>query len=129
MDSRRSTSGARRLRSRQYQTRQRLPLEELEPHIRRLAEKTWAGYERERAGDHGRIARTVVLKLKTSDFRILTRSLTPPERPASLDALVRIASDLRGRVPLPAATRYRLVGVGLSGFVDEDGDVQSDLFG
>jgi DNA polymerase-4 len=106
-----------------------LPLEELEPHIRRLAEKTWAGYERERAGDGGRIARTVVLKLKTSDFRILTRSLTPPERPASLDALARIASDLRGRVPLPATTRYRLVGVGLSGFVDEDGDAQSDLFG
>src|SRR5687768_5711312 len=43
-----------------------LPLEELEPHIRRLAEKTWAGYERERAEHHGRIARTVVLKLKTS---------------------------------------------------------------
>ncbi|MDR7134286.1 DNA polymerase-4 [Lysobacter niastensis] len=107
-----------------------LPLDELEPHIHRLAEKTWSGYERERAGDHARIARTVVLKLKTSDFRILTRSLTPTERPASLDALARIACDLRARVPLPATTRYRLVGVGLSGFVDEDGgDAQSDLFG
>ena len=106
-----------------------LPLDELEPHIRRLAEKTWAGYERERAGEHGRVARTVVLKLKTSDFRILTRSLTPPERPASLDTLVRIASELRARVPLPASTRYRLVGVGLSGFVDDEADAQSDLFG
>lgn len=106
-----------------------LPLDELEPHIRRLAEKTWAGYERERGGEHARVARTVVLKLKTSDFRILTRSLTPAERPASLEALVRIASDLRGRVQLPDSTRYRLVGVGLSGFVDDEGvDTQSDLF-
>ncbi|EIL99004.1 DNA polymerase IV, partial [Rhodanobacter sp. 115] len=52
-----------------------LPLDELEPHIRRLAEKAWAGHQREVEG--GRVARTVVLKLKTSDFHTLTRSLTP----------------------------------------------------
>ena len=106
-----------------------LQVGELEPHIRRLAEKTWAGYQRERTQEHGRVARTVVLKLKTSDFRILTRSLTPAVRPATLEALGDIACELRARVRLPAATRYRLVGVGLSGFVEED-DVraQSDLF-
>ncbi|MGQ4584136.1 DNA polymerase IV [Lysobacter sp. F60174L2] len=106
-----------------------LALEELAPHIRRLAEKTWAGYQRERAQHHGRLARTVVLKLKTADFRILTRSLTPAQRPSTLEALADIACELRARVELPAGTRYRLVGVGLSGFVDED-DVraQSDLF-
>ena len=106
-----------------------LPLAELEPHIRRLAEKTWAGYQRERQQYHGRLARTVVLKLKTGDFRILTRSLTPAVRPATLEALADIACELRARVELPAGTRYRLVGVGLSGFIDED-DVraQSDLF-
>ena len=117
-----------------------LPLEEIEPHIRRLAEKTWAGYERERATHAGRVARTVVLKLKTSDFRVLTRSLTPPTLPASLAQLADIACDLRQRVDLPGHTRYRLVGVGLSGFVASDsagpdsadpvGSVaQSDLFG
>ena len=108
-----------------------LPLEELAPHIQRLAEKTWAGYLRERESDGGRIARTVVLKLKTSDFRILTRSLTPPENPDSLETLARIACDLRSRAALPADTRYRLVGVGLSGFVEAERmqAPQSDLFG
>ncbi|HEY0660281.1 MAG TPA: DNA polymerase IV [Lysobacter sp.] len=106
-----------------------LRLDELEPHIRRLAEKTWAGYQRERQQDHGRMARTVVLKLKTSDFRILTRSLTPATRPSSLDELADIACELRTRVELPSRTRYRLVGVGLSGFVDPDSAAaQSDLF-
>ena len=106
-----------------------LRLGELEPHIRRLAEKTWAGYERERAQQRGRIARTVVLKLKTSDFRILTRSLTPEHRPASLQQVADIACTLRERVELPSRTRYRLVGVGLGGFVDEDlFAAQSDLF-
>jgi DNA polymerase-4 len=102
-----------------------LPLDELEPHIRRLAEKAWAGHLRER----GRVARTVVLKLKTSDFHTLTRSLTPPNRPASADELADIACDLRARVERPADTRYRLVGVGLSGFVDADSyAAQTDLF-
>ena len=106
-----------------------LLLDQLEPHIRRLAEKTWAGYLREREQHDGRIARTVVLKLKTSDFRILTRSLTPAERPASLDDLAGIACTLRERVELPSRTRYRLVGVGVSGFVDKDNfDAQTNLF-
>jgi DNA polymerase IV len=91
-------------------------LEELAPHIERMAHRAWTSYEREQ----GRIARTVVLKLKTSDFRILTRSLTPQRAPASADALVRIALALRERVAQPAGTRYRLVGVGLGGLVDRD---------
>ena len=104
-------------------------LDELAPHIARLAEKTWAGYQRERERD-GRIARTVVLKLKTSDFRTLTRSLTPEAPPGSLDDLVRIACDLRERVDQPSRTRYRLVGVGLGGFVERDSWLgQNDLFG
>ncbi len=96
-----------------------LPLAELEPHIHRLAEKAWAGYLREREQHPGRVARTMVLKLKTSDFRILTRSITPVARPISLDDFSRHACDLRLRIGLPSRTRYRLVGVGLAGFVDE----------
>ncbi len=107
-----------------------LLLGELTPHIQRLAEKTWAGYERELDVEASRVARTVVLKLKTADFRILTRSLTPSSRPASLQDLVDVACDLRARVALPARTRYRLVGVGLSGMMDRaalEAD-SSDLF-
>jgi DNA polymerase-4 len=109
---------------------QDLRLDELEPHIRRMAEKAWAGYAREQADPRGRFARTVVLKLKTSDFRILTRSLTPHERPDSLEAVSDIACALRERVELPARTRYRLVGVGLAGFVERDSlAAQPELFG
>ena len=103
-----------------------LRLDELEPHIRRLADKAWAGQQRE----VGRVARTIVLKLKTADFRILTRSLTPAVRPDSAGALAAIACALRARVELPVHTRDRLVGVGLAGFVDRDGaQAQDDLFG
>jgi DNA polymerase-4 len=102
-----------------------LLLDELEPHIRRLAEKAWAGYQRE----NRRVARTVVLKLKTADFHTLTRSLTPTQRPMSANELADIASALRERVERPADSRYRLVGVGLAGFVPQDSyQAQTDLF-
>ena len=106
-----------------------LLLGELEPHIRRMAEKAWAGYLRERQMHPQRIARTVVLKLKTGDFRTLTRSLTPPEPPASLQEFADIACVLRERVGLPSRTRYRLAGAGLAGFSEEGGLVPQDLFG
>ncbi|MGE4367571.1 DNA polymerase IV [Thermomonas sp.] len=106
-----------------------LPLEALEPHLRRLAGKTWAGYLRERARHPERVARTVVLKLKTADFRTLTRSLTAAQPPTSEQALADTACALRARVGLSAATRYRLAGVGLSGFAEPDGSrAQDDLF-
>jgi DNA polymerase IV len=103
-----------------------LALDALGPHIERLAEKVWKSAERE----EGRVARTVVLKLKTSEFRTLTRSLTPRERPRSLRSLIEIAHELTRRVDLPDSTRYRLVGVGLSGMVDADRyEAQLALFG
>jgi DNA polymerase-4 len=90
-----------------------VPLAETEPLIRRLAEKAWAASRAET-----RVARTVVLKLKTREFRILTRSLTPPAPPASCDALIGIALTLRDRVNLGPQQLFRLVGVGLSNFHD-----------
>ena len=106
-----------------------LPLSELEPHIRRMATKAWESYARERRQHPERIARTVVLKLKTSDFRTLTRSLTAAEPPTTEQAFADIACALRERVDLPAHTRYRLVGAGLSGFAEPDGSrAQDDLF-
>ena len=100
-------------------------LEDIEPYIRELAAKTWAAAAREPQ----RVGRTVVLKLKTADFRILTRSHTPPQPPSSLDELTAIALELRTRVQLPHGTLYRLVGVGLGGFRDADAlQPQSELF-
>ena len=90
-----------------------IPLEQTEETIRRLAEKVWNASRKDT-----RTARTVVLKLKTSDFMILTRSLTPAIPPASCEELTDIALNLRERVELGPEQRFRLVGVGLSNFVD-----------
>ncbi|WP_240600533.1 DNA polymerase IV [Solilutibacter silvestris] len=105
-----------------------IPLNALGEHIARLAAKTWAGYQRELARQPDRHARTVVLKLKTADFRTLTRSLTELPFPANASALADVASRLRERVTLPADTLYRLVGVGVSGFIEEGSDPQDELF-
>ncbi|MGY0504113.1 DNA polymerase IV [Luteimonas sp. e5] len=106
-----------------------LPLQALDDAITQLAAKTWAGYQRERERRPQRHARTVVLKLKTADFRNLTRSLTGSEPPADAAELAAIAGALRQRVDLPAGTLYRLVGVGLAGFEDEDVSQPSLRFG
>jgi DNA polymerase-4 len=99
-------------------------LADLEPMIRKLSEKTWTAARKE-----SRIARTVVLKLKTSEFRILTRSQTPDYPPASCDELTSIALALRSRVELHTKQRFRLVGVGLSNFrYPEDVAAQPTLF-
>jgi DNA polymerase-4 len=99
-------------------------LAEMEPMIRRLAEHTWAASRRE-----SRRARTVVLKLKTSEFKILTRSHTPGSPPASCEELTNIALSLRERVGLSPHQRFRLVGVGLSNFHNPaDASAQPALF-
>jgi DNA polymerase-4 len=99
-------------------------LDETEPMIRRLAEKTWTAYLKQ-----SRLGRTVVLKLKTSDFNILTRSSTPMAPPSSCEELTQIALSLRGRVNLESDRRFRLVGVGLSNFADVGkDDLQPLLF-
>jgi len=100
-------------------------LNDLDEAIRRLAEKTWNATRKT-----SRVGRTVVLKLKTADFHILTRSYTPQHLIHSVDEFIEIALVLRHRIELPATTRYRLVGVGLSGFVEPDEVVQQgELFG
>jgi DNA polymerase IV len=99
-------------------------LAEMEPMIRKLAEHTWAASRKE-----SRIARTVVLNLKTSEFKILTRSHTPGSPPSSCEELTNIALSLRERVGLNPQQRFRLVGVGLSNFFDAaDASAQSALF-
>jgi DNA polymerase-4 len=93
-----------------------VPLKETEPMIRHLAEKIWSASRKE-----SRIARTVVLKLKTSEFNILTRSHTPASPPSSCEELTNIVLSLRERVDLGPQQRFRLVGVGLSNFCEPEG--------
>ncbi len=100
-----------------------LRLEETEPAIRRLAEKVWAASRKE-----SRVACTVVLKLKTSEFNILTRSRTPDVPPSSCEELTCIALSLRDRVEVSPQRRFRLVGVGLSNFREPEEVMQPVLF-
>ena len=98
------------------------PLDAMDATIRGLAGKVWEAAQHER-----RVPRTVVLKLKTHDFKVLTRSFTPPEPPASAAQLAQLALGLRERVGRPAKALYRLVGVGLANFHDPD-EQQPELF-
>jgi DNA polymerase-4 len=93
-------------------------LGETEPMIRHLAERLWAAARKE-----SRVARTVVLKLKTSDFKILTRSHTPSMPPSSCEELTDLVLRLRERIDLGPRQHYRLVGIGLSNFREAEGTV------
>jgi len=97
-------------------------LAEMDDKIRSLAAKVWEATQQE-----PRAPRTVVLKLKTHDFKVLTRSVTPYEMPASAAALADVALALRARVGRPPRALYRLVGVGLANFRDAD-EPQPELF-
>ena len=99
-------------------------LSDLPPVIEALAERVWRQHE-----PGVRPAHTVVIKLKTSDFRIITRSKTPESPPGSLGDLNATALALLARVDLPERTRYRLAGVGLSNFREpEEAALQPQLF-
>jgi len=99
-------------------------LPETEPMIRHLAEKLWIASRKET-----RTARTVVLKMKTSEFKVLTRSHTPGSPPSSCEELTEIALRLRERLALGPQQRYRLVGVGLANFREPEQDAaQPALF-
>jgi DNA polymerase-4 len=88
-----------------------IPLAETGPLLRKLAEKVWIA-----SRQNARMARTIVLKLKTKEFSTLTRSLTPVVMPQSLEEFTNVALALCDRVDLGSSQLFRLVGVGLSNF-------------
>jgi DNA polymerase IV len=94
-------------------------LADLAPALEDLAARVWSHVDVEETQAH-----TVVLKLKTSEFRLVTRSHTPSTPPASAAELTAIALALLGRVELAPDTRYRLAGVGLSNFREPVEDQQ-----
>jgi DNA polymerase-4 len=98
-------------------------LDAMAPKIRALAGKVWEALQKE-----ARVPRTVVLKLKTHDFRVLTRSVTPAQPPRSAEELAELALALRERVGRPPRALYRLVGVGLGNFRDRESLPQPELF-
>ena len=91
--------------------------------IQRLAEKVWLSSRKE-----SRVPHTVVLKLKTAEFNILTRSHTAASPPSSCDEFTDIALSLLSRVHLRPEQKFRLVGVGLANFRDSTDAADPLLF-
>ncbi|MDO5696321.1 MAG: hypothetical protein Q4P30_06180, partial [Eubacteriales bacterium] len=85
------------------------PLHVITKRLAELAEDLW-----KQALRHGISGRCVTLKLKTSDFQIITRSQTYSSMPESKEDLFQAASRLTERVDFPQKTLYRLIGIGLS---------------
>ncbi len=88
-------------------------LAETRPTLVRLAERVWSA-----ASSETRVGRTVVLKLKTSEFQIITRSHTPEAPPTNMEQVLEIVDWLLERVDPAPGTKYRLAGVGISNFAD-----------
>ncbi|MCX7325482.1 MAG: DNA polymerase IV [Hyphomicrobiales bacterium] len=86
-------------------------LEDLEPIMWRMAEKTAA-----RLRKAGLAGRTVTLKLKTADFRLLTRSRQLHEPTQLAKRLYDEAHELLAAEP--KRQRYRLLGVGVTDLGD-----------
>ena len=93
-----------------------------------LEAKLWRQCERvaRRMRKSELIGRTATLKLRTADFKILTRSRTLPAPTQLAEVLFRavlplLEKEADGRL-------YRLIGVGLSGLESAENAPQADLF-
>ncbi|HUR79501.1 MAG TPA: DNA polymerase IV, partial [Thermoanaerobaculia bacterium] len=89
--------------------------EEAAEWIRAEAQKIWKSLE-----EKSMRGRTVTVKLRTPDFQTATRQLSPPDLPSSGDDVARVAVSLLERFDFGPEARFRLVGVGVSNFLDED---------
>ena len=89
-----------------------------------IAAKVWG-----HAGRAGLRGRTVTVKIKFADFRLLTRARSLPRPVESAEEMLRISRDLAAGV-LPGPLGVRLLGITLSGFDSDDdsADGQLDLF-
>lgn len=93
----------------------------LDGHIWRLAEKV-----ADRAKANGVAGRVVTLKLKRSDFKLLTRRTSLPDGTQIADRVYRTARALFDQADHPKP--YRLIGVGLSDLIPADtADRSGDL--
>jgi len=91
--------------------------EELEPLARQLAK---------RLGDHGLATAGITLKLKTSRFKIITRSRALPDPTQRAEVLYRAALSLLREAA--DGTSYRLIGIGGDRLVDAERADPPDLF-
>lgn len=86
-----------------------LPLAEITGHLPQLADDLW-----QQAGRKNVCFRSITLKLKTADFRILTRSQTFSSPLPDTAALLQAARKTALRMPQADGLTYRLIGLGVS---------------
>ena len=96
-----------------------LPLAALTEHLAPLISDLWIQAQRKAVR-----GRCVHLKLKTADFKIITRSLTYSSALHHESELHAAAQTLLQRVALPGEVLFRLIGIGLSQLEA----VQAELF-
>ncbi len=88
--------------------------EELVAALAKIADRLWTRVENAHA-----VGRTVTLKIKLGDFRIMTRARSLPAPPASAKEVLAVgAALLRAQLPLPLGAR--LLGLSLSNMVEEE---------
>ena len=86
-----------------------LPLNGVVVHLPVLTADLWSQMLRKKVQ-----ARSVTLKLKTADFRIVTRSLTYSSALPDHASLLEAAETLSRRVPVHSGNAFRLIGIGVS---------------
>ena len=92
-----------------------LPLEHAAGHLHHLAEDLWRQITRKNVE-----AQSVTLKLKTYDFRIITRTLTYSSALPDCAALLQAAQMLMARVPPQTEDAFRLIGIGVGRLVPKN---------
>ena len=84
-----------------------------------LSDKVWQQMQQKQLG-----ARSVVIKLKSNDFKIINRSLTYDTDISSLSALQHTVLSIVSRLELPTQRRFRLAGVGVAALSHRDEPIQ-----
>ena len=95
--------------------------EEVAEYLKGESQKLWDSMQKSEMR-----GRTVTVKLRTPDFKTATRRMTPEAMPASGDELATIAIALLERFEFAPESRFRLAGVGVSNFLDEEEENDSD---
>jgi len=95
-------------------------MDDLVPILRNLSERVSA-----RLKKSGLAGRTVVLKLKSQDFRIRTRNRQLPDPTRLADRIFQTGLDLLRKEA--DGTRYRLIGIGVSDLTDPERADPADL--
>lgn len=96
-----------------------VPVAELHRHLPHLADDLWQQIQRKNIQ-----ASSVTLKVKTSHFHIITRSLTYSSALPNAAALKQAAETLLHRLPPEEGNTYRLIGIGV-GHLQPQGQQQA----